>query len=158
MIFVIGVDDKGDVLVKTTSSVGRSDQLIFLLEEVPPQIREIARIVAKWAGTIGYISWNVPYQDAVEKYTDLLSMPSESFNDFAKSMERLVVNNLKIEGTQRETHYKRKISSRTKIQTWQQPKNTLKYKAYELRIYNKDGNAFIWFSRLLIGVFLIVLT
>lgn len=141
MMFVIGEDDKGNVIVKTTSSVGKSDQLIFWLEEVPLQIREGARIVAKLAETIGYILRNVYYQDVVEKCTDLLSMPTESLDDFAKSMERLAVNNLDIKETQRETHNKRKINSRTKIQKWQQSKDTLKYKAYELRIYNKDGNA-----------------
>lgn len=145
MIFIIGEDDKGNVIVKTTSGVGKSDQLIFWLEEVPTQIKEIARIVAKSAGIIDYISRNVPYQDAVEKYTDLLSMPSESFNDFAKCMERLALNNLDIEGTQRETHNKGKSITGRRFKKWQQSKDTLKYKAYELRIYNKDGNTFYRF-------------
>lgn len=110
MMFVIGEGDKENVIVKITSAVGKSDQLIFLL------------------GIILQIE---------EKYMDLFSMPSESLNDFSKSMERLAVNNVDIEGTQRETHYKRKINSRTKIRTWHQAKNKLKHKPYELRIYNK---------------------
>lgn len=137
MIFIIGEDDEGNVIVTTTSSVGKSDQLIFWPERVLQQIREIARIVTKFGEIIGNISRNVPYQDAVEKYIDLLSMPSESLNDFVKSLERLELNNLEIEEPQREMHDKRKNNSRTTIRTWHQSKNTLKYKPYELRIYNK---------------------
>lgn len=51
MIFVIGPDDKGNVIVKCTSSVGKSDQPIVWTERVPPQIREMARTVKKVAET-----------------------------------------------------------------------------------------------------------
>lgn len=136
-MFVIGEDDKGNVIVKTTSSVGKSEQLIFQLGIILLQIKEIERIFPKLIEITGYISRDVPYQKVAEKYMGLLSMPSESLNDFAKSMVRLAVNNMEIEGPQRETHYKRKTNSRTTIRTWHQSKNTLKYKPYELRIYNK---------------------
>jgi hypothetical protein len=43
MMFVIGEDDKGNVIVKKTSSVGKTEQLIFLIERIPLQIRESAR-------------------------------------------------------------------------------------------------------------------
>ncbi len=136
-MFVIGKDDKGNVIVKTTSAVGKSEQLIFQLGIILLQIKEIERIFPKLIETIGYISRDVPYQEVVEKYMGLLSMPSESLKDFTKSMERLAVNNVEIEGAQRETHYKRKINSRTKILTRHQSKNKLKHKPYELRIYNR---------------------
>ena len=84
MIFVIGEDDNGNVIVNKTFGVGKSDQLIFLLEGVSAKIGEIARTVTKLVGIIDYISRNVYHQDAVEEYTNLLEMPSESLGAFVK--------------------------------------------------------------------------
>ena len=54
-MFVINKDDKGNVIVKKTSSVGKTEQLIFLIERIPLQIREIARTMTKLAGIISHI-------------------------------------------------------------------------------------------------------
>lgn len=137
MIFVIGEDDKGNVIAKKTSSVGKSDQLIFWIERVPLQIREIARTVTKLVEIIGYISRNIPLQDAVEEYTNLLTMPSESFYDFVKSMRDLEVVVQENKNELREMYApKRKNKDRIRIQSRQQG-GTLKYKRYELRIYSR---------------------
>lgn len=137
MIFVIGEDDKGNVIVKKTSSVGKSDQLMFWFERVPLQIREIARTVTKLVEIIGYISWNIPLQDAVEEYTNLLTMPSESFDDFAKSIEDLAAEVRKNKNALREMYApNRKNKDRIRIQSRQQG-GMLKYKRYELRIYSR---------------------
>lgn len=136
MIFVIGEDDNGNVIVNKTSGVEKSDQLIFLLEGVSAKIGEIARTVTKLVGIIDYISRNVYHQDAVEEYTNLLEMPSESLGAFVKmgtlGLEIQKNNNALIEMYAS----KRKNKGRTRIRTWQQG-GTLKYKRYELRIYNR---------------------
>lgn len=136
MIFVIGEDDNGNVIVNKTSGVEKSDQLIFLLEGVSAKIGEIARTVTKLVGIIDYISRNVYHQDAVEEYTNLLEMPSESLGAFVKmgtlGLEIQKNNNALIEMYAP----KRKNKGRTRIRTWQQG-GTLKYKRYELRIYNR---------------------
>ena len=136
MIFVIGEDDNGNVIVNKTSGVEKSDQLIFLLEGVSAKIGEIARTVTKLVGIIDYISRNVYHQDAVEEYTNLLEMPSESLGAFVKmgtlGLEIQKNNNALIEMYA----FKRKNKGRTRIRTWQQG-GTLKYKRYELRIYNR---------------------
>lgn len=139
MIFVIGEDDNGNVIVNKTSGVGKSDQLIFLLEGVSAKIGEIARTVTKLVGIIDYISRNVYHQDAVEEYTNLLEMPSESLGAFVKmgtlGLEIQKNNNALIEMYAP----KRKNKGRTRIQTQQQG-GTLKYKRYELRIYGRMIN------------------
>lgn len=136
MIFVIGEDDNGNVIVNKTSGVGKSDQLIFLLEGVSARIGEIARTVTKLVGIIDYISRNVYHQDAVEEYTNLLEMPSESLGAFVK-MENLGVKIQKNNSVLIKMYAsKRKNKGRTRIRTRQQS-CTLKYKRYELRIYGK---------------------
>lgn len=139
MIFVIGEDDNGNVIVNKTSGVEKSDQLIFLLEGVSAKIGEIARTVTKLVGIIDYISRNVYHQDAVEEYTNLLEMPSESLGAFVKmgtlALEIQKNNNALIEMYEP----KRKNKGRTRIQTQQQG-GTLKYKRYELRIYGRMIN------------------
>lgn len=139
MIFVIGEDDNGNVIVNKTSGVEKSDQLIFLLEGVSAKIGEIARTVTKLVGIIDYISRNVYHQDAVEEYTNLLEMPSESLGAFVKmgtlGLEIQKNNNALIEMYAP----KRKNKGRTRIQTQQQG-GTLKYKRYELRIYGRMIN------------------
>lgn len=143
MIFVIGEDDNGNVIVNKTSGVGKSNQLIFLLEGVSAKIGEIARIVTKLVGIIDYISRNVYHQDAVEEYTNLLCMPSESLDDFAKRMENIKSVGVEIQKNNNaliEMYApKRKNKGRTRIQTQQQG-GTLKYKRYELRIYGRMIN------------------
>lgn len=140
MIFIIGEDDTGNVIVKKASSAGKTEQLIFLLERVPLQIREVARTVTKLVEIIGYISRNIPLQDAVEEYINLLCMPSESLDDFAKSIKNIKSLGVEIQKNnsaliEMYTH-ERKNRARTKILTRQQG-CTLKYKRYELRIYSR---------------------
>lgn len=107
MIFVIGPDDKGNVIVKCTSSVGKSDQPIVWIERVPPQIREMARTVKKLLTAMSIISkygfdqyQNV--RDAAKEYTD--PMPSESFDDLAKSMRDSTVKVQKNKNALREMY------------------------------------------------------
>ncbi len=120
MIFVIGEDDNGNVIVNKTSGVEKSDQLIFLLEGVSAKIGEIARTVTKLVGIIDYISRNVYHQDAVEEYTNLLEMPSESLGAFVK-MENLGVKIQKNNSVLIKMYaFKRKNKGRTRIRTWQQ--------------------------------------
>lgn len=138
MIFVIDRDDNGNVIAYKASCVGKSDQLIFWNERVLLQIREIARTVTKLVEIIGYISRNIPLQDAVEEYTNLLAMPSESLDDFLKSMEDLAVEVPKNKNALREMYVpKGKNKGRIRIQSRQQG-GTLKYKRYELRIYSRS--------------------
>lgn len=137
MIFVIDEDDNENVIVYKTSSVGKSDQLLFLMEGVPSKIIEIAKTVTKLVEAIGYISRNIPLQDAAEEYTDLLTMPSKSLDDFAKSMEDLMVEVKDNKNALRDMYApKRKNKDRIRIQTRQQG-GTIKYKRYELRIYSR---------------------
>ncbi len=137
MIFVIDADDNENVIVYKASSVGKSDRLLFLMELPASKIIEIAKTVTKLVEAIGYISRNVPLQDAAIEYTDLLTMPSESFNDFAKSMEDLMVEVKENKNALRDMYApKRKNKDRIMIQTRQQG-GMIKYKRYELRIYSR---------------------
>lgn len=143
MIFVIGPDDKGNVIVKCTSSVGKSDQPIVWTERVPPQIREMARTVKKLLTAMSIISKygldQYQYvQDATGKYTNPFDMPSESLDDFAKNMRDSAVKVQKNKDALREMYApKGKNKDRIRIQTRQQG-GTLKYKRYELRIYSRS--------------------
>ncbi len=138
MIFVIDEDDYGNAIVYKASSAGKSDEpIIFLTEGVTSKIKDTAKIVAKLVGIIGYISRNVPLQDAVEEYTDLLTMPSKSLDNFAKSMEDLMVEVKENKNALRDMYAsKRKNKDGIRIQTRQQG-GTIKYKRYELRIYSR---------------------
>lgn len=116
MVFVACEDDKGNVIIKTTSSIGKMDEGIIILKQVQYSV----------------------FQESVEEIANLLCMPSESLDDFAKSMESLGVEIQKNNNALMEMYTPgRKNKARTKIQTRQQVKSTLKYKRYELRIYVK---------------------
>lgn len=91
MIFVISEDDKGNTIVHKVSNSGKSDCLIFLLEGVQSSIRAIAMAVTKVVKVVCYISRQVSYHDAAEEYTNLLTEPSESLDDFKKIMKSLGV-------------------------------------------------------------------
>ncbi len=143
MIFVISPDDKGNVIVKCTCSVGKSDQPIVWLKEVPPQIREMARTVKKLLTAMSLVSQygldQYQYvQDATGKYTNPFDMPSESFDDLAKSMRDSTVKVQKNKNALRKMYApKGKNKGRIRIQPRQQG-GTLKYKRYELRIYSRS--------------------
>lgn len=136
MIFIIGEDEKENIIINKTSSAGKADQLIFLLEGVQSRIREIARTVIKLVRIIDYISQNVPHQDAVEEYINLLNIHSKSLDDLAKSMESLGVEIQKDNSAPIKMYIPEKNKGRARIQTRQQG-CTLKYKRYELRIYSR---------------------
>lgn len=138
MIFVISEDDKGNPIVHKVSNSGKSDCLIFLIEGVQSSIRAIAMAVTKVVKAVCYISRQVPYHDAAEEYTNLLTMPSKSFDDFEKSIKGLGVEVRENKNALREMYVsKRKNKNRIKIRSRQQG-GTLKYKRYELRIYSKS--------------------
>lgn len=134
MIFVISEDDKGNPIVHKVSNSGKSDCLIFLIEGVQPSIRAIAMAVTKVVKAVCYISRQVPYHDAAEEYTNLLTEPSESLDDFKKIMKSLGIEIKKNNGAL--SIPKRKSKDRIMIQTRQQG-GILKYKRYELRIYSR---------------------
>ena len=108
---VVGVDDKGNVIIEKTSSAGKTEEIILMAETVSA-IVEFGKAVAK----------------AFQEIT---------LADIAEVMERAaeIQEERRI---RRETRiYQRKQCSRIKSRTRQQAKSTLKYKRYELRVYSR---------------------
>ncbi|MDE6052764.1 MAG: hypothetical protein K2G55_03180 [Lachnospiraceae bacterium] len=140
-MFVIDEDDQGNVIIKTTSSVGRTDQIMFLTIEDLLNNQELLREIAKWIKKMRQAPelQVSTFQDIVEEYMNCLNMllnhVVEKIAEAAKSIKRLIEIQ-EIKKIQRETYvHKRKYNGRIEIRTQQQAKRTLKYKRYELRIY-----------------------
>lgn len=113
---VIGVDDKGNVIIEKTCSTGRTEKII-LMAETASAIWEFGKAVAKI------------FQEIVQALTP-------AFQQFAEEYIRLL-NTVQSQGEQQFADIAE--LSRIKSQTRQQAKSTLKYKRYELRIYRKAG-------------------
>lgn len=136
---VIGVDDKGNVIIEKTCSTGRTEEII-LMAETASAIGEFGKAVAKIFQEIVQ-ALTPAFQQLAEEYIRLLntvqSQGEQQLADIAELMEQAaeVQEERRI---RRETRtYQRKQCSRIKSRTRQQAKSTLKYKRYELRIYSR---------------------
>ena len=139
MMRVIGVDDKGNVIIEKTSNVGKTEEIILMAETVSA-IGEFGKAVAKAFQEIMHALMPV-FQQLAEEYARFLntvqSQGEQQLADIVEAMERAaeVQEERRI---RRETEkYQRKERGRIKGRTRQQAQSTLKYKRYELRIYGR---------------------
>lgn len=135
MMRVIGVDDKGNVIIEKTCSTGRTEEII-LMAETASAIGEFEKAVVK-----AFQAFMPAFRQLAEEYAKFLNAVSrqseQRITDIAEAMERAA----EIQGEnriRRETRaLQRKQCSRIRSRTRQQAKSTLKYKRYELRIYGR---------------------
>ncbi|MCM1217518.1 MAG: hypothetical protein NC331_13900 [Lachnospiraceae bacterium] len=120
MMRVIGIDDKGNVIIEKTSNVGKTEEMILMAETVSA-IQEFGKAVTK------------AFQDIAQA----LAPAFQQLADIAELMEQAAEaqRERRIRGEIRA--YQRKRCSRIRSRTRRQAKSTLKYKRYELRIYGR---------------------
>lgn len=139
MMRVIGVDDKGNVIIEKTCSTGRTEEIILMAETVSA-IGEFGKAVVKAFQEIMQ-ALTPAFQQLAEEYAKFLNAVSrqseQQITDIAEAMERAA--EIQEENRiRRETRaLQRKQCSRIRNRTRQQAKSTLKYKRYELRIYGR---------------------
>ena len=135
---VIGVDDKGNVIIEKTFNAGRAEEMIMTAETVSAAW-ESWKTVEKAFREIMQALMPV-FQKLAEEYIRILDavqrQEGERIADIAEDMERAaeVQEERRIRRATR--IYQKKQRSRIKGRT-QQAKSTLKYKRYELRIYSR---------------------
>ena len=135
---VIGVDDKGNVIIEKTFNAGRAEEMIMTAETVSA-VWESWKTVEKAFREIMQALMPV-FQKLAEEYIRILDavqrQEGERIADIAEDMERAaeVQEDRRIRRATR--IYQKKQRSRIKGRT-QQAKSTLKYKRYELRIYSR---------------------
>lgn len=135
---VIGVDDKGNVIIEKTFNAGRAEEMIMTAETVSA-VWESWKTVEKAFREIMQALMPV-FQKLAEEYIRILDavqrQEGERIADIAEDMERAaeVQEERRIRRATR--IYQKKQRSRIKGRT-QQAKSTLKYKRYELRIYSR---------------------
>lgn len=117
---VIGVDDKGNVIVEKTSGIGKTDEII-LLENNVSAIEEFGAAASK------------VFREIMQALTPVFQQLADIVEAMEREAEIWEENRIRREIRA----VQRKQCSRIRSQTWKQAKSTLKYKRYELRIYGR---------------------
>ena len=135
---VIGVDDKGNVIIEKTFNAGRAEEMIMTAETVSA-VWESWKTVEKAFREIMQALMPV-FQKLAEEYIRILDavqrQEGERIADIAEDMERAAEVQEERRIRRATMIYQKKQRSRIKGRT-QQAKSTLKYKRYELRIYSR---------------------
>ncbi len=136
---VIGVDDKGNVIVEKTSGIGKTDEII-LMADIVSAIEEFRAAALKTFREIMQALMPVFQQLAEEcaKFSNAVSDQNEQqLADIMEAMKRAAEIQEENRIRREIRAVQRKQCSRIRSRTRQQAKSTLKYKRYELRIYGR---------------------